>query len=363
MAFEPDLSLLGNSQPDWRFGTRLGNAAKGLLGNRDLALALLANSRGPNAGSFGQALGTSMIQADQMKQGREDDAFKRQYMQAQMAALQGRGQRKPIAVLDEHGKPVLVDEQDAIGKQPYAGGNDAKPSALIQAFNLAQTQGFKGSLLEFQTELAKASAQYPYSVNDIGGVPTLTPRISPNMPTQTQPAGMVPASLPVKPLSNLDTEAAAKGRLAEAGAAGSEKGQSTAKAEFDLPRVETNVSQAISDINALKTHPGLQYITGFSSKAPIVPGTVQADADARAKQIEGQTFLNAFNQLKGAGAITEQEGAQAKAAIGRLSRAQSKEAYQTALNDLTKVLNSGLEKARKQARQPSGKTEDPLGIR
>jgi hypothetical protein len=62
---------------------------RGLLGDRDLALALLANSgNSPQKRGFGEILGTSAIQADQMKQGRADDAFKRQYMQAQMERMQ-----------------------------------------------------------------------------------------------------------------------------------------------------------------------------------------------------------------------------------------------------------------------------------
>jgi hypothetical protein len=353
-----------SQQPNFRWQSMLANNTKGFMGNQDLALALLANSgRSPYKRGFGEILGTSMLQANQMKQGREDDAFKRQYMMAQIQAMQGRGQRKPIAVLDESGKPVLVDEQDAIGKQPYAGGNDAKPSALIQAYNLATTQGFKGSILEFQEQLAKASAQYPYALGEQGGVPTMFPRVSPNAPSQPQAPGTVTAPIPVKPLSNLDREADAKTRLASAQAYGTETGQSTGKAVFDLPRVEGNVTQAVEDIDKLIKHPGLSSITGIRSKIPIIPGTAQAGADALAKQIQGQTFLQAYNSLKGGGAITEAEGTKAEAAIARLSRAQDTEEYVDALEDLKKVLDRGLKKARKQAGKDEPDKKDPLGIR
>lgn len=350
-----DPSLAGMSQqPRFSWQTQLANGAKSFLGDRDLALALLANSgwqQGPKRG-FGEILGQSMLQADQAKQQRADDAFKRQYMQAQINAMGGSRATKPIAVLGPDGKPVLVNEQDAIGKEPYAGGNDAKPSALIQAFNLARTQGFTGSLLEFQRELAKAEAQYPYSVNEVNGVPTLTPRINPTMPVTPQAPGNAQPVLPTKPLSNLTTEADAKRKLAEAGAAGTATGTGTATAAMDFPRIEQNIKQAIGDIDKLKNDPGLQYITGIYSKAPIVPGTPQAAADARALQVEGQTFLQAFNTLKGAGAITEQEGQKATGAIARLKRAQSTEDYKAALDDLKGVLQNGLEVARKKGNAP-----------
>jgi hypothetical protein len=356
-------SSLGQ-QPNFRWQAKAGDQFRGFMNNPDLAMALLANSGpSPYKRGFGEVLGTSMLQVNQLKSQREDDAFKRQYMQAQMAAMQGRGQRKPIAVLDESGKPVLVDEQDAIGKQPYAGGNDAKPSALIQAYNLATTQGFKGSILEFQEQLAKASAQYPYALGEQGGVPTMFPRISPNAPSQPQAPGTVTAPIPVRPLSTLDAEANAKTRLSAAGAYGAETGQATGKAAFDLPRVEANVAQAVGDIDKLIKHPGLSNITGLQSKIPIIPGTNQAGADALAKQVQGQTFLQAYNSLKGGGAITEAEGTKAEAAIARLSRAQDTEEYVEALEDLKKVLDRGLKKARRQAGKEDSDKEDPLGIR
>lgn len=86
----PDLSLLGNNAPPMR--PSLGQNLRGLLGNQDLALALLANSGySPQKRSLGEIVGSSYLQANQMKQGREDDAFKRQYQMAQLQRLQGGG--------------------------------------------------------------------------------------------------------------------------------------------------------------------------------------------------------------------------------------------------------------------------------
>ena len=102
---------------------------------------------------------------------------------------------------------------------------------------------------------------------------------------------------------------------------------------------------ATSVIDQLISEPGLKYITGGFSLAPVVPGTSQAKADALAKQVEGQAFLQAFQSLKGAGAITDVEGKKATAAIARLSRSQSQKDYTDALNELKQVATSAKQKA------------------
>lgn len=125
--------------------------------------------------------------------------------------------------------------------------------------------------------------------------------------------------------------------------------ENTAKAEFDYPRIEQNADFALQTIRDLKSAPGLQYITGKYSLSPIIPDTSQAAADALAKQVEGKTFLEAYQTLRGGGQITEQEGTKATAAMARLYRAQSKEDYVSALNDLEEVISAGLGRAKKQA--------------
>jgi len=351
--FDPNAIGL-SQQPQFSTGFNLMRGAKGLLGNQDLAMALLANSGySPQKRSFGEILGSSMLQANQMKQGRADDEFKRQYMQAQMDAMGGKERRKLISVMGADGKPVLKYEDQAEGMAPYAGGADSRPSAFIQAYDRYIQGGGKSPMMEFAAEFAKNNAQYPYQVGDVAGEQTLIPR--------TNPAAS--GALPMRRLSTLPQEAGAKQALAQAGATGATTGEKTATAQFDLPRVESNIDLALGDINKLKNHPGLGNITGLYSKAPIIPGTDQAAADALAKQVQGQTFLQAYNALKGAGAITETEGAKAEASVARLERAQSTKDYRDALDDLAKVLKAGKERMRKQAGATSSGNDDPLGIR
>ena len=84
-----DPSLFGNRQPNFSFGTKFADAAKGFLGDRDLAIALLQNSgRSPYKRGFGEILGTSLGQAQQAKTQRADDELMRQYKMAQIQSLQ-----------------------------------------------------------------------------------------------------------------------------------------------------------------------------------------------------------------------------------------------------------------------------------
>jgi hypothetical protein len=93
---------------------------RGLLQDPNFAFALLANSRGQ---SFGQALGNAGLQSGQMRQQRDDDALRQEYLKAQIASMSRGPVRKPIAVMGQDGKPIYVDEQDAIGQSPFSANN------------------------------------------------------------------------------------------------------------------------------------------------------------------------------------------------------------------------------------------------
>jgi hypothetical protein len=325
----------------------------GLLGNQDLAMALLANSGYGPKRSFGQVLGTSMQQAQQMGQERDDSAFKRKYMEAQIRNLDepNRGA----------GVPNSVQEFEYAKQQGYTGsfeqwrstqGTKAEPPASIQEFNLAKEQGFNGTFFEYVSERAKRSAQYPYSVHDVNEVPTLIPRINPTMPVQPQAPGNAQAPLPTRPLSDLNTASNAKRVISDASAAGTETGKTTAQAQIDLPRVEDNASQMLKLLDRLEKHPGRTGATGASSALQVdrLPGTNERDFVSALKQVGGKQFLEAYNTLKGGGAITEVESAKAETAISTIQdRGQSEEAWLQAVDDLRDVVASGVRRAKRKA--------------
>lgn len=97
-------------------------------------------------------------------------------------------------------------------------------------------------------------------------------------------------------------------------------------------------SAMISTIDGILNDPALDTATGIYSPLQAVPGTPQRRFGARANQLEGQAFLQAFESLKGGGQITEIEGQKATQAIGRLDTAQSADDYRAALTELREIL-------------------------
>jgi hypothetical protein len=240
------------------------------------------------------------------------------------------------------GKPVYVNQQEALGQEPYSPMQRAEAPALIQEYNLyTEQEKAAGRVPEpYMTWLprnAAAKAQAPYQMGQAGGATVAFDRRN---ASTTQ-------------LTSAEEEVAAAAQKAASTTAAETTAKAKSESAIDLPRVKQNTGIAIDALKQLKSHKGLSTITGLYSLAPVVPGTDQAAADALAKQIEGKVFLEAFNTLKGGGVITETEGTKATAAIGRLQRSQSTEDYKAAIDDLVSVLENGVKLAEKKAGEQS----------
>lgn len=111
----------------------------------------------------------------------------------------------------------------------------------------------------------------------------------------------------------------------------------TQKKQADIAAAD----QMLNVINAIKMHPGRETGTGMSSildPRNYMYGTNAYDFKSALKQLEGKTFLEAYQILRGGGAITEKEGAQATNAMARLQTAQSDEAFLSGLNELEDIV-------------------------
>jgi hypothetical protein len=102
----------------------------------------------------------------------------------------------------------------------------------------------------------------------------------------------------------------------------------------------TSIDYMINSIDGILNDPALDIATGGTSWTQNIPGTGAYRFATRARQLEGQAFLRAFDSLKGAGQITEVEGAKATQAIGRLDTGQSADDYRAALNELRSILDA-----------------------
>jgi hypothetical protein len=85
----------------------------------------------------------------------------------------------------------------------------------------------------------------------------------------------------------------------------------------------------------------------------FLEGTDVAGFEVRQKQIEGKAFLEAFQTLKGGGAITEKEGEKGTAAIMRMNKASNEKEYTAAARELQEVLRTGMDRARAKAGSPA----------
>lgn len=101
----------------------------------------------------------------------------------------------------------------------------------------------------------------------------------------------------------------------------------------------SRAQDSLSLIQAVRDDPNLHAVTG--SIQGRLPGFIDQDKQnllVRIEQLQGRAFLEAFESLKGGGQITEREGQAAQAAIARLQRTQSPEAFQEALDELGAIM-------------------------
>ena len=153
--------------------------------------------------------------------------------------------------------------------------------------------------------------------------------------------------------------------------AGAERAKVIGKDEgervVNAPAEQRVAEGALKTLEQIKTHPGRE---GWGAQGPTaalpwisraVPGTPGRDFVALVEQAQGQAFLQAFESLKGGGAITEAEGKAATAAIARLDRTQSRQGFDAALKDIQTMLETARDRARRNVRVTPDGTEVPAG--
>ena len=121
-----------------------------------------------------------------------------------------------------------------------------------------------------------------------------------------------------------------------AGKSAAVQGEAQGKAAINLPLAENSAQRMIGAIDTLLSpNSGLERVTG--TVYGRLPGWTNTSEEAKNAQsqidyINGNTFLQAYNDLRGAGAITEKEGEAAQAAYNRLRSQQlGTESYKNAL--------------------------------
>ncbi len=245
--------------------------------------------------------------------------------------------------------------------------NSQKGTDDIKEFEYARRQGFQGQFSDWMAIKRKgAEEEYNknlvYGTDERGNIVPMQAGTKGNLVASKLPPGVALQRDPIKfdagdryilldPTTRQPIGAVPKNIAAveEQKVAGETRG----KAVADLPRVIDNAQQALDTITQIREHPGKKFGLGIAGVLPAVPGTPQAGFVDLVNQAKGRAFLEAFNSLKGGGAITEVEGTKATQAIARLERGRSPQDFDRALADLEVIIQAGLVRAYRSAgRQP-----------
>ena len=247
-------------------------------------------------------------------------------------------------------------ERDRIGLQQaqmelQRAQQPGDPAELVERRALAAEAGLQPGTPEYQAYIATGSLPKPQGGSEFGLNPIYGRDANGNVVVMQlgKDGAAISTKLPEGVVADLGVQSQERSR-------GTELGKQTASAQMGLPDVLARADGAVKLIDSISSDQNLSSITGSIQGgvfAPGIPGITggQAGKDLAVKidQLKGQTFLQAFEGLKGAGQITEVEGAKAEAAIARLNMAQSKAAFKAALADLRSVVSGAADRARGKA--------------
>lgn len=246
-----------------------------------------------------------------------------------------------------------IEASKANAAQSYAQAGNIGKTDSIREFQYAKQNGFTGTYQDWQTSQENRSTKYglnpiPYHKPD-GSIGYMVPSTTGQAKTLDIPGGG--KALPKTSTIQMPTEAIVQDqfgnviRREQKDIVGKESqeeiGKAKGQAVVNLPGVEVRaemMNKALDAVEeAVKAAPRM---TGYTGNLPNVTPTAR-DAQAKIDQVQGKVFLQAFDSLRGAGAITETEGLQAKAAISRLqATAVGTPQYIAAINDVRAELNA-----------------------
>jgi len=210
----------------------------------------------------------------------------------------------------------------------------------------------------------------------VATAPTAMPTAQPTVPAMAAPVaqsvapavpgaqpatapGAIPGATAVRPASDFATPAAYKAYLEAKKVQDKDLAEGVAKLQLGLPQYEANaenILNTIKDVVGTKEKPAEGFedsvgIKGWSSAFGLMdkplPNTAARNWRAKYDQLMGQEFLDAFNQLRGAGAISNQEGATATKARAALSDPGiSEEAFRKNAKILEDTVKKGVDRQR-----------------
>lgn len=144
--------------------------------------------------------------------------------------------------------------------------------------------------------------------------------------------------------------------------------ENTATNQVNLPKIQDSANYVQRLVGELVSDPALPESVGIGSYVPVIRGSARANFMAKLGQLQSQAFLEAFNNLRGGGQISNVEGDKATSAINRMSTTQDEKGFRDAANDFLQIVNKAVKRSKNAAsgnQQNSApeQNSDPLGIR
>jgi len=130
---------------------------------------------------------------------------------------------------------------------------------------------------------------------------------------------------------------------------GEQQGKEVAAAPGDIRAGEN----ATAILNQIKNHEYIDRGTGFTSYGNSVRGTGGYDFENLVQGAKSGAFLQAIQQMRGLGSLSNAEGDAATRAISRMDTATSKEAFLKAVDDYEKIVTQGMARAKARLANPS----------
>lgn len=128
-------------------------------------------------------------------------------------------------------------------------------------------------------------------------------------------------------------------------------GTTQGEAISSLPGAVSSGEALVQKVDELVTHPMFNDMIGpVQGRIPAMSGGAQ-DWEARLEQITGGAFLQARQELKGGGPITDFEGKKAEQALVRMRRSTSEEDFMRAAEDFKAAIRRGYTILQQQAGQ------------
>lgn len=251
--------------------------------------------------------------------------------------LQGKGVEEQMAILRDYNK-MLVGQ----GYPPVQPGEVG-----ISVPQIGGAPAATGAPAPTPVAPAAPGAPAPQAAGPIAPAPMAPPAAVPGAPA-------APAQRPTQ--SQLEAQAAGAKKEAEVGA------EDIATVRKNQGKAEQNADYLITKIDELITHPGFGKSVGVydvggipvpygATVSGMIPGSDVSDWRARFDEVKGQSFLNAIENLRGMGALSDREGAAATQAIQRMRDTQSEKEFKAAAKDFQEIIQRGIDRNRQKLGQ------------